>query len=109
MKKIWNWVNKQPFISVLIVVITYIFMNIGFIISCKNKAYNKGYNDCLQELKDKYSTPVERIVIDSIYITRDSIIERTKYIKVIQHDTIEKVYNLNADSTLELFYKLVSE
>ena len=109
MKKIWNWVNKHSFVSVLIVVAIYILINIGFIISCKNKAYNKGYNDCLQELEAKYSTPVERIVIDSFYITRDSIIERTKYIKVIQHDTIEKVYNLSADSTLDLFYKLVSE
>lgn len=109
MKKIWNWVSKHSFISVLIVITTYILINIGFIISCKNKAYNKGYSDCLQELKDKYSSTVERIVIDSFYITRDSIIERTKYIKVIQHDTIEKVYNLNADSTLDLFYKLVSE
>ena len=74
-----------------------------------NRAYKNGYNNCLQELKDKYSSPVERNVIDTFYITRDSIIERTKYIKVIQHDTIEKVYNLNADSTLDLFYKLVSE
>lgn len=109
MKKIWNWVSNNYTFSVLALLGIYILVNIGIILSVKDKAYNKGYNDCLQELKAKYSTPVEMIVIDSFYITRDSIIERTKYIKVIEHDTIEKVYNLNADSTLDLFYKLVSE
>lgn len=105
MKKIWNWISKHYIIIVLVCIILFwIFIDLSI-----DRAYKNGYNDCLQELKDKYSSPVERIVIDSIYITRDSIIERTKYIKVIQHDTIEKVYNLNADSTLDLFYNLVSE
>lgn len=105
MKKIWNWINKYYIIIVLICIILFwIFIHLSI-----NRAYKNGYNYCLQELEAKYSSPVERIVIDSFYITRDSIIERTKYIKVIQHDTIEKVYNLNADSTLDLFYKLVSE
>ena len=105
MKKIWNWINKHYIIIVLIcIILVWIFVNLSI-----NRAYKNGYNDCLQELKDKYNSPVKRIVIDNIYITRDSIIERTKYIKVIEHDTIEKVYNLNADSTLDLFYKLVSE
>lgn len=109
MKKIWNWVSNNSTFSVLALIGIYILVNIGIVLSVRDKAYNKGYNDCLQELKAKYSTPVERIVIDSIYITRDSIIEKTKYIKEIQHDTIEKVYNLNDSSTLDLFYKLVSE
>ena len=105
MKKIWNWVSKHYIIIVLIIIIAFwIFVDLSI-----DRAYKNGYNDCLQELKDKYSSPVERNVIDTFYITRDSIIERTKYIKIIQHDTIEKVYNLNADSTLDLFYKLVSE
>lgn len=105
MKKIWNWVSNNAIIFNLIAIIAFVLISISFI----KQAYDNGYNDCLQELKDKYSSPVERNVIDTFYITRDSIIERTKYIKVIQHDTIEKVYNLNADSTLDLFYKLVSE
>lgn len=62
-----------------------------------------------KENKNNSTFPVERIEYDTLYITRDSIIERTKYIKVIQHDTIEKVYNLSNDSTIDLFYKLVSE
>lgn len=105
MKKIWNWINKYYIIIILVcIILVWIFVDLSI-----DRAYKNGYNDCLQELKDKYSSPVERNVIDTFYITRDSIIERTKYIKVIQHDTIEKVYNLNADSTLDLFYKLVSE
>lgn len=54
-------------------------------------------------------TKVEVKKPDSIYIIKDSIIYKTKYLKEIQHDTIEKVYTLNDSSTLELFYKLVSE
>lgn len=105
MKKIWTLLNKHYIIIVLIVIVAFwIFIDLSI-----NKAYKNGYNDCLQELKDKYSSPIERIKYETLYITRDSIIERTKYIKVIQHDTIEKVYNLSADSTLDLFYKLVSE
>lgn len=105
MKKIWNWINKHYIIIILVcIVLVWIFVDLYI-----DRAYKNGYNDCLQKLKDKYSSPVEKNVIDTFYITRDSIIERTKYIKIIQHDTIEKVYNLNADSTLDLFYKLVSE
>lgn len=55
------------------------------------------------------TSPVEKIVFDTLYVKRDSIIYRTKYITKIQHDTIEKVINLPADSTLDLFYQLVSE
>lgn len=105
MKKIWNWIKDNYVIFNLLAILAFILI----ITASVRQSYKDGYNDCLQELKDKYSTPVERNVIDTFYITRDSIIERTKYIKVIQHDTIEKVYKLNADSTLDLFYKLVSE
>lgn len=54
-------------------------------------------------------TPVEKSVIDTLYLTRDSLIYRTKYLDSIKHDTIEKVYKLDDTSTLDLFYKLVSE
>lgn len=54
-------------------------------------------------------TPVEKEVIDTLYITRDSLIYRTKYLETIKHDTIEKVYRLNDSSSIDLFYKLVSE
>ena len=100
MKKIFN--NITLCITIIIIVI-------GDIISSYKKGYNEGYNECKRELEDKYSHPVERIVIDTLYLTRDSIIYKTKYIKQIQHDTIEKLYNLDTDGTLDLFYKLVSE
>ena len=54
-------------------------------------------------------TPVKKEVIDTLYITRDSLIYRTKYLDSIKYDTIEKVYKLDDTSTLDLFYKLVSE
>ena len=104
MKKTFN--NIIICITIIIIVILII---IGTIIGSYKKGYNEGYNECKRELEDKYSHPVERIVIDTLYITRDSIIYKTKYIKQIEHDTIEKIYNLDTDGTLDLFYKLVSE
>ena len=104
MKKTFN--NIILCITIIIIVILIV---IGTIISSYKKGYNEGYNECKRELEDKYSHPVERIVIDTLYITRDSIIYKTKYIKQIEYDTIEKVYNLDTDGTLDLFYKLVSE
>ena len=104
MKKTFN--NITFCITIIIIVILIV---IGTIIGSYKKGYNEGYNKCTRELEDKYSHPVERIVIDTLYLTRDSIIYKTKYIKQIEHDTIEKVYNLDTDGTLDLFYKLVSE
>lgn len=54
-------------------------------------------------------TPVEKKVIDTLYLTRDSLIYRTKYLDSIKYDTIEKVYKLNDSNTLYLFLQLVSE
>ena len=104
MKKTFN--NITLCITIIIIVILII---IGIIIGSYRKGYDEGYNECKRELEDKYSHPVERIVIDTLYLTRDSIIYKTKYIKQIEHDTIEKVYSLDTDGTLDLFYKLVSE
>lgn len=104
MKKTFN--NIILCITIIIIVILIV---IGTIIGSYKKGYNEGYNECKRELEDKYSHPVERIIIDTLYLTRDSIIYKTKYIKQIEHDTIEKVYNLDTDGTLDLFYKLVSE
>ena len=104
MKKTFN--NIILCITIIIIVILIV---IGIIIGSYRKGYDEGYNECKRELEDKYSHPVERIVIDTLYLTRDSIIYKTKYIKQIEHDTIEKIYNLDTDGTLDLFYKLVSE
>lgn len=54
-------------------------------------------------------TPVEKEIIDTLYITRDNIITKVKYLDNIKHDTIKKVYNLDDSTTLQLFLQLVSE
>lgn len=59
--------------------------------------------------KDCNTSPVEKSVIDTLYLTRDSLIYVTQYLDSIKYDTIEKVYKLDDTSTLDLFYKLVSE
>lgn len=98
MKKICNYIKDN-----ILYVIFYVFIIILIIlIEIDIHKYNK-------IIENDFTTPVERIRVDTIYITRDSIINNVKYIKVIQHDTIEKVYNLSNDSTIDLFYKLVSE
>ena len=55
------------------------------------------------------TTPVKEIRIDTLYIVRDSIINKVEYIKTIEYDTIEKIYNLDDSSSIKLFYELVSE
>lgn len=54
-------------------------------------------------------TPNTKINIDTIYLKKDTIIYKIQRIKEIQHDTIEKVYNLNDTATINLFYKLVAK
>ena len=54
-------------------------------------------------------TPVRESRIDTLYLTRDSLIYRTQYLDSIKHDTIEKVYKLNDTATLKLFLQLVSK
>lgn len=54
-------------------------------------------------------TPVEKNVIDTLYLTRDKIITKVEYLDSIKYDTIEKIYVLNDTTSIELFYKLVSE
>lgn len=79
---------------------------IGIIIGCI-----LGYLDCKNEYKNKkfeYPTPVEKERIDTLYIVRDSLINNVKYLDSIKHDTITKVYNLNDSTTVQLFFKLVS-
>lgn len=66
-------------------------------------------NDFIKPKEVTVPTPVEKEVIDTLYITRDSLIYRTKYLETIKHDTIEKIYRLNDSSSIDLFYKLVSE
>lgn len=71
-----------------------------------------GYIDCKHEYKNKKvdpPTPVEKEIIDTLYITRDNIITKVKYLDSIKYDTIEKVYVLNDTASINLFYKLVSE
>lgn len=71
-----------------------------------------GYGACMlshKEEKIEITTPVEKEVIDTLYITRDSLITKTNYIETIKHDTIEKVYKLDDSTTIKLFYQLVSE
>lgn len=71
-----------------------------------------GYLYCKKEYKNKENnskTPVEESKIDTLYLTRDSLIYRTKYLDSIKYDTIEKVYKLNDTATFKLFLQLVSE
>lgn len=95
--------------SLAVIILVAILIIIGSVVAYYEKGYNEGYSKCLKELEDKYSSPVEKNVIETCYITRDSIINNVKYITRVQHDTIEKIYFLDDSTTVNLFYKLVSE
>lgn len=100
MKKIWDKYKTAVVISFFLIVI----FNVVIVLAYK-LGYNKGQKDC----KVVYTPPVEKKVIDTLYITRYKIINKIQYLETVKHDTIQKVYVLDDSSTLELFYKLVSE
>ena len=100
MKKIWDD-YKYIIISVLLTIFALLsFYFIGYYVGRK-----VGRKEC----KVIYSPPVEKNVIDTLYITRDRIINKIQYLETIKYDTIEKIYILDDSSSVELFYKLVSE
>lgn len=99
MKKIWINI-KDNCIAIFYVCFGLTFV-ICFIIGLTKLGHNNDNIDI--------PTPVEKEIIDTLYITRDSLIYVTQYLDSIKHDTIEKVYKLDDTSTLDLFYKLVSE
>lgn len=105
MKRIWNTQESNHF---WITVVSFLFI-VGIIVGTYFIGHKQGYNRGLVDGKLDYQTPVEKVVIDTLYIRRDSIINRVKYLEVIKHDTIEKVYVLGNDASIDLFYELVSE
>ena len=104
MKKSWNKYKD----TILGIIVAFLLIAtpaiIGYLIG-----HNKGYKKGKAEGKFNYTPPVEKNVIDTLYITKDSLINKVKYLEVIKHDTIEKVYYLDDTATLLLFYQLVSD
>lgn len=100
MKKIWD--NYKP-------LIISVGLSLAVIISIGIIGYYLGYKKGKSQKEIIYTPPVEREVIDTLYITRDKIINKIQYLETVKHDTIKKVYILDDSSTIELFYKLVSE
>lgn len=100
MKKIWDKYKSAIIVALFLIAIFSGFIALGY-----RLGYNKGQKDC----KVVYTHPVEKEVIDTLYITRYKIINKIQYLETVKHDTIQKVYVLDDSSTLELFYKLVSE
>lgn len=95
--------NKAYFIYFILILIVFLFgATVGYL-TCKENYKNKD--------KEKFdiTTPVEKEIIDTLYLTRDKIITKVKYLDSIKYDTIEKIYVLNDTASIELFYKLVSE
>lgn len=80
---------------------------IGFYIGCIITRYTISKND-VKDVNAEYTKPILP-KIDTIYETKDSIINRIKYIREIQHDTIKEVYNITDSASVKLFYELVSK
>lgn len=80
---------------------------IGFYIGCIITRYTISKND-VKDVNTEYTEPILP-KIDTIYETKDSIINRIKYIREIQHDTIKEVYNITDSASVKLFYELVSK
>ena len=95
--------NKCPWCGYCIIIVLIILV----IIFSYYRGVKDGYYKRGKEINPL--TPVEKEIIDTLYITRDNIITRVKYLDSIKYDTIEKVYVLNDTASIDLFYKLVSE
>ena len=68
-------------------------------------------NTCISKIDKKSSTtsPVEEIRIDSITKTNDKLIIKVEQLDSIKNVKIIEVKNLDNDSTLKLFYKLIRQ
>lgn len=65
---------------------------------------------CLSSRKtSKTSTPVEEIQIDSIERVNNKLIIEAEILDSIKDVEKDKVFNLNNDSTLKLFYELLGK
>lgn len=90
-------VEKGCFLAIGWIVFLLIGLLFGFIIG----RYTK---------KCDTSLPVEEIVkVDSVTKANDSIKTKVKHLQNEKETKVKKVKNLNNDSTLKLFYELVSE
>lgn len=88
MKKIWIDIKNHPII--IIGVILYVVLFLYAI-----KEFNR-------------TAPVERNEIEELLITRDSLINEINELDSIKNEKVIEIYNLDNDSTIKLFYKLVS-
>ena len=88
MKKIWIDIKNHPItiIGVILYVVLFLY--------------------ALKELN--HTTPVERNEIEELLITRDSLINEIDKLDSIKNEKVIEIYNLDNDSTIKLFYKLVS-
>ena len=88
MKKIWIDIKNHPIIVISAIVYILIILY------------------TVKVLDD--TSPVRRNEINELLITRDSLINEINCLDSIKNEKIIEIYNLDNDSTVKLFYKLVS-
>lgn len=88
MKKIWIDIKNHSIIIIGVIVYIVLFL---YAVNSLN-----------------YKPPVERNEIEELLITRDSLINEIDKLDSIKNEKIAEIYNLDNDSTIKLFYKLVS-
>ena len=77
---------------------------VGFVLGGIFGYCTRSFNSKIQT-----STPVEKVEIDSLLKANDSIKLVVEHLDSVKDAKIIEVSSLNNDSTLKLFYKLVSE
>ena len=88
MKKIWIDIKNHPIIIIGVIIYIALFL---YAVNSLN-----------------YKPPVERNKIEELLITRDSLINEINELDSIKNEKIIEIYNLDNNSTIKLFYKLVS-
>lgn len=85
----------KDLIAIAFVLIMFIAMIVGIILTCKRT-------------NEDTSSPVEECMVDSILLVNDSLIMEVNNLDSIKNVKAIEVKALDNDSTLKLFYELIS-
>lgn len=65
------------------------------------------FKKCTDEMTEVITSPVEERIIDSLHKDNSKLVIEVKHLDSLKHVETIEVKNLNNDSTLGLFYKLI--
>lgn len=98
--------NLQRFKNIISDIVAYFFLIAGIVFTIAGCVYT-----CQRDLSKTSNTsfPVEDKNIDSLKVVNNKIVIEVEHLDSIKDAKVIEVKSLDNDSTLKLFYKLISE